>query len=72
MYAGGLIGDASRAHVSDCSADVTVTGRCISGGFIGNVFWVPTKTVPPKAMYPEDGQLAGLPDVYLSPTPVWK
>jgi len=36
--AGGLIGDASRAHVSDCSADVTVTGRCISGGFIGNVF----------------------------------
>ena len=38
MYAGGLIGDASRAHVSDCSADVTVTGRCISGGFIGNVF----------------------------------
>lgn len=33
--AGGLIGDASRAHVSDCSADVTVTGRCISGGFIG-------------------------------------
>ena len=38
MYAGGLIGDASRAHVSDCSADVTVTGTCISGGFIGNVF----------------------------------
>lgn len=38
MYAGGLIGDASRAHVSDCSADVTVTGKCISGGFIGNVF----------------------------------
>lgn len=38
MYAGGLIGDASRAHVSDCSAEVTVTGRCISGGFIGNVF----------------------------------
>lgn len=36
--AGVLIGDASRAHVSDCSADVTVTGRCISGGFIGNVF----------------------------------
>ena len=38
MYAGGLIGDASRAHVSDCSADVSVTGTCISGGFIGNVF----------------------------------
>ncbi len=38
MYAGGLIGDASRAHVSDCSADVTVTGECVSGGFIGNVF----------------------------------
>lgn len=37
-FVGGLIGDASRAHVSDCSADVTVTGRCISGGFIGNVF----------------------------------
>ena len=36
MYAGGLIGDASRAHVSDCSADVTVTGTCVSGGFIGN------------------------------------
>lgn len=38
MYAGGLIGDASRAHVSDCSADVTVTGTCVSGGFIGNAF----------------------------------
>ena len=38
MYAGGLIGDASRAHVSDCSADVTVTGTCVTGGFIGNVF----------------------------------
>lgn len=38
MYAGGLIGDASRAHVSDCSADVTVTGKCVSGGFIGNAF----------------------------------
>ena len=38
MYAGGLIGDASRAHVSDCSADVTVTGMCVSGGFIGNAF----------------------------------
>ena len=38
MYAGGLIGDASRAHVSDCSADVTVTGECVSGGFIGNDF----------------------------------
>ena len=38
MYAGGLIGDASRAHVSDCSADVTVTGTCVSGGFIGNDF----------------------------------
>ena len=38
MYAGGLIGDASRAHVSDCSADVSVTGTCVTGGFIGNVF----------------------------------
>lgn len=38
MYAGGLIGDASRAHVSDCSADVTVTGMCVSGGFVGNAF----------------------------------
>ena len=38
MYAGGLIGDASRAHVSDCSADVTVTGTCVSGGFVGNAF----------------------------------
>ena len=38
MYAGGLIGDASRAHVSDSSADVSVTGMCVSGGFIGNVF----------------------------------
>ena len=38
MYAGGLIGDASRAHVSDCSADVSVTGMCVSGGFIGNAF----------------------------------
>ena len=38
MYAGGLIGDASRAHVSDCSADVSVTGKCVSGGFVGNVF----------------------------------
>ena len=38
MYAGGLIGDASRAHVSDCSADVTVTGTRISGGFIGDIF----------------------------------
>lgn len=32
----------------------------------------PTKTVPLKAAYPEDGQPVGLPDVYLSPTPVWK
>ena len=38
MYAGGLIGDASRAHVSDCSADVSVTGTCVSGGFVGNAF----------------------------------
>ena len=38
MYAGGLIGDASRAHVSDCSADVSVTGMCVSGGFVGNAF----------------------------------
>lgn len=38
MYAGGLIGDASRAHVSDCSADVTATGMCVSGGFVGNAF----------------------------------
>lgn len=27
MYAGGLIGTASRAHVSDCSADVTVANH---------------------------------------------
>ena len=38
MYAGGLIGDASRAHVSDCSADVSVTGMCVSGGFVGNAY----------------------------------
>ena len=25
-----------------------------------------------ETAYPEDGQPAGLPDVYLSPTPVWK
>lgn len=38
MYAGGLIGSASRAHVWDCSADVTVTGMSTSGGFVGNIF----------------------------------
>ena len=38
MQAGGLLGSASYANVSDCSADVTVIGTRISGGFIGDIF----------------------------------
>ena len=32
------LGSASYANVSDCSADVTVIGTRISGGFIGDIF----------------------------------
>ena len=38
MRAGGLLGSASYANVSGCSADVTVTGTRVSGGFIGDIF----------------------------------
>ena len=38
MQAGGLLGSASYANVSGCSADVTVTGTRVSGGFIGYIF----------------------------------
>ena len=38
MYAGGLIGDASYAQVSDCTADTFVKGHVCSGGFVGFPF----------------------------------
>lgn len=38
MYAGGLIGSASYAQVSDCTADTFVKGHVCSGGFVGFPF----------------------------------
>lgn len=38
MYAGGLIGGASYAQVSDCTADTFVKGHVCSGGFVGFPF----------------------------------
>lgn len=38
MYAGGLIGTGSYCEISNCTADVAVTGNTCSGGFAGIVF----------------------------------
>ena len=72
MKAGGLLGSASYANVSDCSADVTVIGTPLVVDSSEIFSWAPTKTVPPKAACPEDGQPVGLPEVYLGTTPAWK
>lgn len=37
-YVGGMIGSASRLHISDSSADVDVTGQGCTGGFVGYGF----------------------------------
>lgn len=72
MYAGGLIGSASRAHVSDCSADVTVTGKSTSGGFIGNMFQGHYKNCTAKGNVTESGQQEVLRAVYLKQMTVRK
>lgn len=59
MYAGGLIGNASCAPVSDCTADTFVKGNTCSGGFVGFPFMSTFKNNTAKGNVESTGYSTG-------------
>lgn len=59
MYAGGLIGNASYAQVSDCTVDTFVKGNTCSGGFVGFPFMSTFKNSTAKGNVESTGWSTG-------------